>query len=265
MGVTKEACPRCRSMGKDTKGDNLAVYPDGHKHCYGCGHHVSPALNSRIRMAVAGKDLVTTSSPDPRENYPKDRGYYLPVKVMNWLSQYGLTRKEISDNMFEWSEERQLLVMPVNDEHNNLLFWQGRYFGDNPKMSKYVTGGKPLNVIRFKPGAEMVLSRMSTMILVEDIISSIKVGRHYPCLPLCGTNIPLDLISRLKDMGFAHIGIWLDADKFVHAVKRAIVASQVLPSSAIYTREDPKCYEDREIVNTIPVQLSRDFERGNQH
>lgn len=32
--IRKEPCPRCVLEGRDTAGDNLAVYDDGHKYCY---------------------------------------------------------------------------------------------------------------------------------------------------------------------------------------------------------------------------------------
>lgn len=32
--IRKEACPECVKEGRDTAGDNLAVYDDGHKYCY---------------------------------------------------------------------------------------------------------------------------------------------------------------------------------------------------------------------------------------
>ena len=31
-----EPCPACRERGRDIKGDNLAVYDDGHKYCFAC-------------------------------------------------------------------------------------------------------------------------------------------------------------------------------------------------------------------------------------
>ena len=36
--VSKAACPACRSAGGDKKGDNLAVYSDGHGYCFKCGY-----------------------------------------------------------------------------------------------------------------------------------------------------------------------------------------------------------------------------------
>ena len=37
--VDREPCPRCREEGKDSSGDNLARYNDGHGHCFACGYH----------------------------------------------------------------------------------------------------------------------------------------------------------------------------------------------------------------------------------
>jgi twinkle protein len=38
--IRKEQCPRCASEGRDTSEDNLAVYDDGHSHCYACDYHI---------------------------------------------------------------------------------------------------------------------------------------------------------------------------------------------------------------------------------
>lgn len=38
--IGDEPCPKCREMGNDRSGDNLAVYSDGHKFCFACKHYV---------------------------------------------------------------------------------------------------------------------------------------------------------------------------------------------------------------------------------
>ena len=37
--VARERCPKCEDNGRDNSGDNLAVYNDGHVHCYACDYH----------------------------------------------------------------------------------------------------------------------------------------------------------------------------------------------------------------------------------
>lgn len=39
--VSRERCPKCAELGNDRSGDNLAVYSDGHVHCFSCGYHRS--------------------------------------------------------------------------------------------------------------------------------------------------------------------------------------------------------------------------------
>jgi twinkle protein len=39
--VSRDRCPKCAENGNDNSGDNLAVYSDGHTHCFGCGYHTN--------------------------------------------------------------------------------------------------------------------------------------------------------------------------------------------------------------------------------
>lgn len=49
----KVPCPACREKGRDQSGDNLEVYPDGHAHCFSCGHHV-PKYTEEIQHEPTG-------------------------------------------------------------------------------------------------------------------------------------------------------------------------------------------------------------------
>jgi len=37
--IERDRCPACAAKGEDTKGDNLAIYDDGHKFCYACKYY----------------------------------------------------------------------------------------------------------------------------------------------------------------------------------------------------------------------------------
>lgn len=53
----KTQCPACAAKGNDTRGDNLVVFPDGHKHCFACGYHVQEGTanysSSKKKLNVA--------------------------------------------------------------------------------------------------------------------------------------------------------------------------------------------------------------------
>jgi len=55
--VSEEPCPKCREMGNDRSGDNLAVYSDGHKFCFACKHYVhGDKEEMNIQMKRAPKE-----------------------------------------------------------------------------------------------------------------------------------------------------------------------------------------------------------------
>ena len=39
--TNRKRCPKCASLGNDRSCDNLAIYSDGHTHCFGCGYHTN--------------------------------------------------------------------------------------------------------------------------------------------------------------------------------------------------------------------------------
>lgn len=66
--VSKEQCPTCRDTGRD----NLAVYEDGHKYCFGCAHYeASPDAPADIpppsSSPAAGVSFFVQGSPQDLE------------------------------------------------------------------------------------------------------------------------------------------------------------------------------------------------------
>ena len=59
----EEPCPKCREMGNDRSGDNLAVYSDGHKFCFACKHYVK------------GDNEMTYTERQPKEWTPLSGSY----------------------------------------------------------------------------------------------------------------------------------------------------------------------------------------------
>ena len=65
--ISREQCPACAKQGNDKSGDNLAIYDDGHKHCYRCGHHVSGDGDRSVsRESNAPTDFIPIESTPQR-------------------------------------------------------------------------------------------------------------------------------------------------------------------------------------------------------
>lgn len=252
-----EACPKCRVRGADTRGDNLARYPDGHAYCFSCGHYEPPdrerQLHALLRAAPEWR-RNELEADDSFLNFPTDFDRYLPKVVSEWLKKYGITSKEIISNRFGWSEERQMLIMPIFDKDDKLEMWQGRYFGNNPNFKlKYLTKGPKSDIVHIIWPAnyslvnEEVYGKGAKVILVEGLIDAIKVGRVFPAVPLWGSKAPLQLLRKLSKQ-FSSMGVWLDPDMTAESLRTAIRASQFIQASVITTVHDPKYYMDHLIA-----------------
>lgn len=231
--VSKEACPNCRRLGNDNSGDNLIVFSNGSKHCFACGHHVSPTGYEYItnRLKTRGNEQLCTK---PTVSLPPDVDFNLPEIARQWLKSYELTNTDIAKHRLMWSEYWQRLIFPYfgNDD---LLAWQGRYFGNDGK-AKWFSQGQLHEFIHMVGN-----SITGVCVLVEDIVSAIKLGNCSVCaIPLFGSYLSTKQLLRIKRY-YGTIIVWLDKDKQKEAVKFSNLArSMNCNSYTIITDKDPK-------------------------
>lgn len=225
--LTHEPCPRCKSR------DNVGVYSDGHKWCFGCGWY-KPATRT-----------ITNARPDAVPSVPSHdptnlRLVGLPVDCIRYLKQYDLTNEEIDAN-FGYEPERELLVYQFPGGYS------GRYMGTDKRPRYFFAGTKDYakQILPRTPVLDGSEFAKQSLVLVEDIVSAIKVGRWAVTLPLFGSTIALEALKTVSEP-FKRVRIWLDSDKHRYALQMAPRASLVLGKDVrvIYTRLDPKCQED---------------------
>lgn len=222
--LSHEPCPKCGSR------DNVGVWEDGHKWCFGgCGYYVPPTGSI--------KPATQPLKAEPRGIYlPEDVEPYYPFKCLQWVKQYDLSENDLRANQVVWSESNQLLIFPYMEDGARLTAWQGRNFG-SVHGPKWYGRGNLEDVFSIKGESSRQL------IVVEDVISSIVLGRAgYQAMPIFGSYISDKRLTRLKVM-IDHLVIWLDKDKAKEAhkfCKRAQVMG--FDSRTIVTEKDPKCY-----------------------
>lgn len=218
-----EQCPACASRGKDRKKNNLGVYDDGHTYCFSCGSSSGGRLNERLHK----KEKQTRTIPD----LPEDITNKLGREAWFWLRQY-FEPKDFPRCLYSSSERKLYFLFPNGG-------YQYRYFGDNPKHPKWVGYGINDNLIHIEGRVET-----SSIVLVEDIISAMKVGHTtHQSLCLFGSNISLKRLATIKQLGYDEVIIWLDWDKREYAIKVAAQAQAIgLKARVIHTQLDPKEY-----------------------
>ena len=242
MRLQKEQCPSCAAEGKDTRRDNLIIYPDGHKHCFACGYHTQ--ANTRNKLM----NLNVIPASQLFIQLPEDFTFSIPDLPKAWLHKY-LDDETIRVQNIGWSDERNMVIFPYFGYDTSLLAWQGRYFGDDPKHPKWFSKGNLQDTL-YIVGDQDKFSR--SIVLVEDIISAIKVAPNMACMPVFGSFVSMKLLTRLQKMGYNNIIIWLDPDKRKEAIKFALQAQTIgLKSKTIFTDVDPKECSKKEITDKL--------------
>lgn len=186
--------------------------------------------------------------PDPYEKYkvltlPDDYEKTIPAEALTWLAQYGIMREEIIANGIGWSKVEHGLVFPYR-AGGALIAYQIRNFSPNA-VNKWFSKGKLqdyLHIMGFGTWANG-----GPIVVVEDIISAIKVARHARAMPLFGSQMNLTRCLRIRWF-CKKIYLWLDADKYAESIGYAKRLENLgLETRVIYTEKDPKEYGDEEI------------------
>lgn len=237
--VKHQPCPKCGSR------DNLAVYAD-HEYCFGCGYVNFYAYHPR-------RILDTKETTRKIVSLPEDIAPYIPAVADNWIKKYDLTQRELNDNRVVWSEQRSLLVFPYFDEKMFLFGWQGRYFGSDPKHPKWTGSGNFKDMVRVYHPNPLTSSKDTSIIIIEDIISTIKLSRQYNSSCLFGSTVNFNhyitIFNKYKPKEFI---IWLDKDKMKESYKYSYSFNKIgIACRVISTDLDPKLYSNDEIRRII--------------
>lgn len=230
--VCHEPCPKCGSK------DNLGVWEDGHKWCFGCGFF-KPSVDSLLTVE---KKFMTRDTNNSLMPLPRDCTTVISGEALQWLNSYGITPEERSKNNMLWSPVAQMLIFPFFDEEQ-LIAWQGRYF---PKRkAKCFTQGDVKDLLI------LLGQQTDKIVLVEDMISAIKVARVGTSMPLLGSHLSLEKAIRLSKM-FKEVIFWLDPDKANESSKMSKKYNALFDGcDVIVTEKDPKEYSTEEIKEKL--------------
>lgn len=246
--VEHTQCPRCAKNGNDRSQDNLCVYSDGSMYCFSCHYFVSAKGIARLKeeVEVLARQL----------SLPGDADTVLPQRARDFLEKYGLTKLDCQLHTIMWSEFWQRLLFPYFDG-TGLVGWQGRYLGQDTDhgrgKAKWYSQGNLKDLLHVVGN-----KNSGVMVLVEDIISAIKVA-HNPsvcAIPLFGSHVDLKKLFALKKIcGTIEVRLWLDFDKQKESAKYCNkLCSLGFNARTIITELDPKCYTDEEINEKLSIQ-----------
>lgn len=223
-----EPCPRCGSR------DNLARFTDGGAWCFGCHYSEHPTRYIPKQEIIKEYQAVPKLTTD------------FSKECVEWVAKYNVSLEELLKRGVGWNAERSQLVFTFDGG-----VWQARNFGGaghgNTPRSKYFTQGNVNDVIPIYASPK----GSTCLVLVEDCISAIKVGRHYDSMPLLGSHIGYPKLLAISKL-YPEVIFWLDADKFKEAQGLSQRAKLLgMQSRVLFTEVDPKEIDDVAIKQLV--------------
>ena len=220
-------------------------------YCHRCLQGGTRDLSGRSPKDVAQfmKSLdVQPTKTVQQMRLPLDYTKEIPAVGLAYLYMRGLTDADIKKWKIGYSAKYSRVIFPVY-EGRDLVYFQGRttlqVARDNPKwMNVYQAGRKDVYFV-----ANQMFSH--NVVLVEDIISAIRVSHTADAYALLSTHIPEKLVLYLAGL-YDTLFFWLDPDKKmkIMATARRYRAFGI-NARGILTDKDPKYYTDGQIGGYI--------------
>lgn len=246
---TRADCPDC-GQGTNT---NAAIVNHTHKayslYCNACGCNPFE-LKGKLTLQELREleELNKRAEHEARYNkfdcLPRDFTTEIPIEGRLWLYSAGLSPKDWTRHGIGYSETQRRVILPVYDDSGTLIWQQQRaiFKGQKPKYLQ-PSREKGSTMLKVSPSG----ATKERAIVVEDIMSAYRVGKHIPTYSILGTKLSAGQAKTLT--GYGRVSTWLDGDRAgidgAKAIRRAI--GLVTAVSNISTESDPKEYSDADI------------------
>lgn len=239
-----EPCPSCGSR------DNLGVWTNG-VWCFGCGYRKRSKSTDALRELVAGE--AANSSRDDVLQLKGTTSF--PATITSWIAKYGLGVEHLIRAGAKWDDWSKQLNFPLYDERGDLRCVQARNFDpDRAAKAKYFNRGNKddtLQIYRI-PEKTTLDNRKHLVVITEDILSAIKVSNYVDAMPALGTAVPAKKLTKLLQMGYQGVIVWLDGDKWREGMEIADKAKWIgMSAKTIYSKQDPKEYSNEQIQEFV--------------
>jgi len=218
-------CPFCPAADKEKGSLSVSRTTDGLLYqCYRakCGAHGHiPTSHNGIITSIRKKKNVN--------QFDYEVSKLTNEQYSRLIVNYNLTVDEIDSNGLRWVSETSKLAIPLFDANYLQWGWEAKKikglsnFKDTSKKSiAYTTVENPVRLHYPKLSKEYIEERTaldnSTIVLVEDVISAIRVMRYVDSVALLGHSLGIAQVLALLE-GYKDVIVALDPDATDKAIK----------------------------------------------
>lgn len=224
----------------DSKSLRIELKEDGsiHGKCFRCGEWGITDVKKSFFPPEAKEILVPPEEFVPLNTSPKGWA---------WVYSYDLSPEDIKTNGIEYDPYAKRVIIPFFWTFGEKLGYQARKIYDEDTGPKYITYSKtPYGNVVWGP------NKTNEIVLVEDVISSIKVGKVTNSLAMLSTNphpMAKDFLTQ-----FDKFYIWLDMDnpQVIRQALKLLKKLRILgETKLISTPKDPKYYSKDDIERIL--------------
>lgn len=208
------------------------------------------------------KKSVRKSEPKA-DKFQYDTVFLTETQVDYLSDKFNLTYTQIAEAGWKWCPTLQRVIMPIFNVHGWTIGIECRYYPDlkvaPPRgTKKYGIDRKVVTVMWDKTQPRLYWPKPFKFggrhaVLVEDMVSAIRVNTQTPCVAMLGTDLNYEAVSELMD-SFDCLTICLDAGREEKKKAQYIKNQYSLLFDKITVAEvpqDPKYLSDEQIHKLI--------------
>lgn len=236
----------CNDCGSS---DALAEYENGTK-CFSCGRWRRKKIEKSFFDKPEGCDNTKSSLLVPSNMTTR-----FSPKALEWLLSYNMykdIRELYGIKMVHHLDAGAMsltnrVFLPVCNQKGEIVSFQLRKTQDDGGPKYWTVGTR--DELFYSKGHD----DSKTVVLVEDIVSAIRIGEFTKTVSLLGTSTNLENILTLANK-YDTIIIWMDGDKVGQKAAKRLNRKFSLMKSKVFnivTKKDPKCLTSGEIRRTL--------------
>ena len=261
--TTRDAqCPFCLKQNGDfavTKVENGLLYKCFRVACDSKGFIPSNLGEWDNRKFTPVSSIVRESEEYPFESHIINLS---EEQILYLRNKFNLSNEEVILNKIKWCNRTERVIYPILSQDGDTKGYVSRYYKElsNKKYdgvkSRTYWINRSNNYYNVSFPYRNNYDVDGIFVLVEDIISSIRVARHVQCVALLSNSIPT---NAMRFFSGKNIVIVLDNDATVHALKIKQRYSLFFNSCQVISIDkDPKNMGNEELINKIitPIKIN---------
>ena len=245
---------RVRCCGKNRDAVISHDYKGYTFYCFKCG--LVEVRNFKLRNLQHLLNIKELNDQEELElELPQDFTRSIPIQHACWLFKAGLDTNAYMEAGIGWSDKLQRIIIPLHSATGVLLYFQCRAVHKG-QLPKYKNPQVSKSKLLYSAGIGRSFQRI---VVTEDILSCIRVGKHTPACSLLGTKTSDEQAGLLSRYDL--VSYWLDPDEAGIKGAKEGCNKMLLATNAeiLASKVDPKHLSDREIREVLKLPPNKDY------